>query len=611
MKASPSHWAGERDKAPPHALATYQVTTAVPGPRTVYRASFDFGFELASPESSVVVDSAAARFSGTFQPLDVTVPPAAISSGSPPVVTLDGPREVRRVAFTSAKSYNGSHVKLFRLDQQQLAPKETVSAVVGGGNAASGFGGFTDVRFAIGVEDSSPQRSEIAAITVRGAATGVRLGIADPDDPASLAFFWPTPDQTGTQADAGAAFGQALQAYLAGKAGDLSPTARLVMQGDQPCSFALTAFDTGTTFAVDGFAFPALVTSDLTDAPGLASRIHAAADPLSAHLRGAIGSAALLDGLNAIIAGASLYDAQRFAGVTLGPETQAALTAGGDPAWLNRLLLQDAYPDAVAAPSAKRVLRFGADRVGEATVAVRLPAGATVSKATLATQEELRADRSGTAWPDGGSDSRVGVHVGADGTTAVAVTVDEALSATGVALPLVAVLAGTQVSIELQEDWHGAPSGKQLAAATASVGQLGAAEEATVFFDPVVLASGPVWIVLRAAKGDAVWLAATDETKELRVVRAPDGEAATETVLPGLAPLCELFTRSGDAAGGSGTVLAVGATQVPAVQDGDRSTYDIAAALQAHGGAGSIPLTFTSPVAGTITVYPPHVEYEL
>ena len=85
--------------------------------------------------------------------------PAAAISGSPPVVTLDGPREVRRVAFTSGKSYNGRHVQLFRLDQQQIAPKETVSATVGGGNSASGFGGFTDVRFAIKVPDVGPPRA--------------------------------------------------------------------------------------------------------------------------------------------------------------------------------------------------------------------------------------------------------------------------------------------------------------------------------------------------------------------------------------------------------------------------------------------------------------------
>ena len=155
-----------------------------------------------------------------------------------------------------------------------------------------------------------------------------------------------------------------------------------MIQGDQPCSFVLTAFDTGTSFAVDGFAAPALVAGDLLDEAGLASRIAAAADPVSAFLRGAIGGAALLDGLNAVIAEGSVYDEHRFAGVTLSPETQAARTAGGDRARLNRLLLQDAYPDLVAGPTSKRVLRFG-NGIETQSLAVQLPAGATVTKASL------------------------------------------------------------------------------------------------------------------------------------------------------------------------------------------------------------------------------------
>jgi hypothetical protein len=241
---------------------------------------------------------------------------------------------------------------------------------------------------------------------------------------------------------------------------------------------------------------------------------------------------------------------------------------------------------------------------------VSLPAGATITKATISTQETLRADRIGAALPADAEDSRAGVHVGGDGTTAVAVAVGEAVSATGVALPLVALVAGTEVAIELQEDWQGSPSGKRLAAGTATVAQPGVVERATVFFDAVVLASGLVWLVLRAAKGEAVWLAAPDETGALRTVRTADGETATENVLPGLVPLFQVFTRSGDAAGRSGTALAVGAIPVTAQQDGEQSTYDIAAALQACVGAGTIPLTFTSTVAGTVTVYPPHIEYE-
>jgi hypothetical protein len=115
---------------------------------------------------------------------------------------------VRRVAFTSAKSYSGSHVQLFRLDQQQLASKETGL----GGRRRRERGRGLRRLYGRPLRDRRAGRraaaSEIAAVTVRGAATGGRLGIVDPDDPGSLAFFWPTPDQTGTHVDAGAAFGK-------------------------------------------------------------------------------------------------------------------------------------------------------------------------------------------------------------------------------------------------------------------------------------------------------------------------------------------------------------------------------------------------------------------
>lgn len=55
----------------------------------------------------------------------------------------------------------------------------------------------------------------------------------------------------------------------------------------------------------------------------------------------------LLASLNALVLGGSIYEPQRFAGVTLRPETKALLDAapaGDQLAHLNRLLLNDAYP---------------------------------------------------------------------------------------------------------------------------------------------------------------------------------------------------------------------------------------------------------------------------
>jgi hypothetical protein len=58
----------------------------------------------------------------------------------------------------------------------------------------------------------------------------------------------------------------------------------------------------------------------------------------------------LLAGLNAAVNGPSIYDAARFDGVPLSPETRALLgrnPTGADLARLNRLLLEDAYPEAI------------------------------------------------------------------------------------------------------------------------------------------------------------------------------------------------------------------------------------------------------------------------
>ncbi len=596
----------EREDQASHALQTYDVTSPAAGARTVYRASFDLDFHLPTPESTVAIDPAAVRLTGIFKPLDTVVDTASITDGNPPVVTLDTARIVRRIDLTG---YAGELLQLFRVDQKQVAPKPTVSVNVQSDNSAGPFDQFTDVRFAVAVNDLTLKKSEIAKITVRGTPTGGRLGLVDPTGTDPPSFFWTAPDASTTHANASAAFASALQAYLATKAGDTSTTARVVIQCDQPCQFELDTLATGATFALDAFAFPGLDSSDLTDPDALEALIRAAADPVSAHLNAAIGAAALLDGLNAAIAHGALWDEQRFAGITLSAQTKAAKKAADVPR-LNRLLLQDAYPDLVAAPTAKRVLRFPADRAGHAAVTVLLPAGAVVSKAAISTQESLRGDRPGDAGAASAASGSAGVHVSGDDTAAVSVAVGQAITATGLALPLLGLTGDTQVSVELRADDQGAPAGKALATATASLPTPGAVEWSTVYFDPVVLGSGPVWIVLRATKGEAVWLAAA-ATDGLHVVRTPDDGAPTETVLPDLEPLYQLLSRSGSAADAPATTLQLGKATVAATRDGDRSTYDLAAALQAAATGAAVPLTFTSTAGGTITVYPPHVEYEV
>jgi uncharacterized repeat protein (TIGR04138 family) len=111
---------------------------------------------------------------------------------------------------------------------------------------------------------------------------------------------------------------------------------------------------------------PALTVDDLLDVPGLATRLRAHADPVSAFLWGRFSEAGrqaphhpstkgtdavLVKELNEIIHGPSVYEASRFAGVDLSEQTRLLLAhepREGQTARLNRFLLQDAYPTQIA-----------------------------------------------------------------------------------------------------------------------------------------------------------------------------------------------------------------------------------------------------------------------
>ena len=101
----------------------------------------------------------------------------------------------------------------------------------------------------------------------------------------------------------------------------------------------------------------------------LAARLNTAADPLSRYVKASLPPATLgiltnygggdslllrtnlVAGLTGLVHGQPVYDAQRFAGVTLRPETQALLATNptGDAlAHLNRLLLDDAFPKEIS-----------------------------------------------------------------------------------------------------------------------------------------------------------------------------------------------------------------------------------------------------------------------
>jgi ACS family hexuronate transporter-like MFS transporter len=103
--------------------------------------------------------------------------------------------------------------------------------------------------------------------------------------------------------------------------------------------------------------------------PALASKLNHSTDAVSAYIKTNLTASTLLalgnysgsgsfpqttnlvENLNALIQSHAIYDPQRFSGITLRPETQRllALNPSGDAlAHLNRLLLDDAYPQGIS-----------------------------------------------------------------------------------------------------------------------------------------------------------------------------------------------------------------------------------------------------------------------
>ena len=634
--------------APLALVATHTVTGAVSDPRPAFRFAFVLDFGPLPPTASLLVDAAATQLHAVFEPLDVQVPSASMHNDNGVVIVeLDAPRQVHAVKLKSAGAQKGfqeevakspgtaklkaerahGEIRLFRLDGENISDKPTATALIGGGRTAVFGDEFTDARFAIGLDEGALQAADIAQVTLRSFPTDPRIALADANTLAADPFFFHAAGQLvagdpAATVDGGAALAGALQQLADAAGAPLPRKVAVLVESDAECRFRVTSFALAVKLVSETFAYGTIADADLTDADALAGVIRAARDPVAAHLRGQLGDGPLAAELTAILHDGPLYEAARFADVELGEETAqrlAAAPSGGDAlAALNRLLLQDAFPGALAAPAEKRTLRFPVDRVGERALVVELPAGAQPSLARVTTSESLRGDR--PAAPDGvptanGDGSRRGVHVGADGWTAAGAEQQDPVAATGLALHLLPLASHASVRVELQPDRDGRPEGSALARGTLELGPAGAASWATMFFpDPAVLGSGRTWILLRAASGAAVWLGESAEEELRLLVLDDDGAPAREASLPSLRPSYRIFSRDRPVASKPAVALRVGEAVVVPGPDGD---YDAAAALASAVAAGgssgtvTIPLTFVAAVGGTVSVPPPRIEYTL
>jgi hypothetical protein len=297
-------------------------------------------------------------------------------------------------------------------------------------------------------------------------------------------------------------------------------------------------------------------------------------------------------------------------------------------------LVQERFaPGADGRRPPKQVLRFAGSSRSQNSVEVELPRQAVIEAATLRAVFDLRADR---PLPEDDDTVTPVEPAGAQGAllkpgivAGQRVCVPAALSATGVALGLLPIAPGTRLSVQLEEDYQGAPSGRKLAAATVDLSEPGRRAWATLLFDaPTVITTDPHWLIATVARGAAVWLVARDESTVALFEQpaAPNdrGGLLARGALPGCHTLYRFLSRtepSREQSVDPGCAVSIADAQIPPGDPtADERIYVLSTALsshfEAHAATSSavmvrVPITFTSLTAGLVTVYPPTVRYQI
>jgi hypothetical protein len=441
----------------------------------------------------------------------------------------------------------------------------------------------------------------------------------------------------------------------------------LVAESDAPCKLQASTFAIPYGMLRTSFRAVLLRAADITAPVALATRLREASTPLTAYLRSKLSTytrsalarasdrdlpapvlAHMLRELNTALQAEAFYTAARFAGITLKPETLTLATSGVTGVArtrVNRTLLEEAFPREIAAIAAasgdeKEVLSADGAHAS-LNVKVDVPRPIAIRAAALRLEGDLRSDAPGGAAPAGNGsptapswDAPIPDHAGfmVDATHSVATsfTPSSALEASGVALALSAASATVELTAELRADQDGTPAGSVIASALATVAQLDQpAWTLFAFATPVIVPAAACWIVLRATHGAALWLAA-DATGIVRI-GDPATKAWTERgAFTDRAPLHQLWTKTTASTattsnGSSPDVaerlrIAIGtALLTPAAGNGSKTRMiDIKAALQAFlasvppgGQLVSTPIRVSALGKGSVTIYPPEIEYDV
>jgi len=264
------------------------------------------------------------------------------------------------------------------------------------------------------------------------------------------------------------------------------------------------------------------------------------------------------------------------------------------------------------------VLRFAGEELTSHNLPLAFPSNVTVVAATLEITESFGPGRPlGVGAANASIAEATGVRVGPASWAAQKMLLSEAISVEGLALALLGVEPKTELTVQLREDWQNSPAGAVVAEGNIALAQPGERRWRTVrFSQPQTLNTTGYWILAQAASGGAVWLATPGE-HPVRVFSGDRTAVEELSVLDGLQVLTYFFSPQVALLGQSPVRLSVGGQIVNSTtSNSDRRQFDIRAALNAVPPDAASPtrttqLIFLSDLQGSVTVYPPRIEYEV
>ncbi|MBN1931236.1 MAG: hypothetical protein JW786_06470 [Desulfobacterales bacterium] len=270
----------------------------------------------------------------------------------------------------------------------------------------------------------------------------------------------------------------------------------------------------------------------------------------------------------------------------------------------------------------KAVVRFSGNALTTEAVTIEIPKNVEVITANLKTEASLGGKPSyvvGNMQPLTAS-HRTGINIAEDRWIAQSVSPDKAIRINGLALGLMNLEKETELLVELHEDWNGQPSGKKLFEAKIQLKILGERIWSRIpLRDSIPLATQSYWILLKSAKGTALWFTRNGGVEPVQVLQAAKEKTPLKKInaLNGVETYYTFFSccTHGQVKQAPFELTIDNAIVPPKTIEKDTISFELKDVLntklgRAEGeGIDSVTLLLSSAFSGLVTVYPPRIEY--